>query len=256
MSNGWLELAREVGKLPALLSDIYGDLFRPGVKQVGKALETVLGLGNTILWPIALANERTRIALQKNLEKYREKLQNVPQEEIIEVRPEIGVPIAEKLSHVHDNLLSELFLNLLAKASVKTTANLAHPSFVYIINNLSPDEGLLLCKLKQRRYAYVRQSQMARSEDSPTHTKYGEITESIVENEFPTTELNFPANFPMYVDHLLHLNLLYIRLIGSAKKSPDQHDMLDSLQMRLTDFGTLFCKACVPDKLPDEKSEV
>lgn len=255
MSNGWLELAREVGKLPALLSDIYGDLLRPGVKQVGKALETVLGLGNTILWPIALANERTRIALEKNLEKYRAKLQNIPQDEIIQVRPEIGVPIAENLSYVHDDLLSELFINLLAKAAVKTTASLAHPSFVYIINNLSPDEGLMLCKLKQRRYAYVRRSHVVGGEDSPTHTKYGEITESIIENEFPTAELNFPDNFPMYVDHLRHLNILYIRLIGSGKKSPDQHGILEStLQIRLTDFGSLFCKACVPDKLPDEKS--
>jgi hypothetical protein len=37
MTSGWLEVAREAAKLPALLSDIYGDLLKPGVKQVGKA---------------------------------------------------------------------------------------------------------------------------------------------------------------------------------------------------------------------------
>ena len=36
-------------------------IVQPGVGGLGKALETVLGLGNTILWPIALVNERSRI---------------------------------------------------------------------------------------------------------------------------------------------------------------------------------------------------
>ena len=97
MSNGWLEVAREALKIPALLSDIYGDLLKPGVKQAGKALETIIGLGNTILWPIALGNERARVALERNLEKYRSQLENIPEEGIVAVPAEIGVPIAEKL---------------------------------------------------------------------------------------------------------------------------------------------------------------
>ena len=248
MPNGWLELAKELATLPAILSDVYGDLLRPGVKQVGKALETVLGLGNTILWPIALANERSRIALERNLEKYRAKLQHIPEDDIMQVRPEIGVPIAEKLSYVHDDLLSELFLNLLVKASVKTTANLAHPSFVNIINNLSPDEGLMLCRLKQRRYSYVRRSRIVGGDDSPTYSKYGEIEDTIIENKFPIEALNFASNFAMYVDHLVHMNILLIRVTGSSKQARDQSEMDVTLELRLTDFGALFCKACVPDK--------
>ena len=82
MPNEWLELSREVAKLPAILSEIYGDLLRPGVKQVGKALETVVGLGNTILWPIALINGLGDLTLKRNLEKYRGKLENIPEPEI------------------------------------------------------------------------------------------------------------------------------------------------------------------------------
>ena len=51
-----------------LLKEIYGDLLKPGVSQVGKAIGTLIGLGNTILWPLLLLNESARIAIDKNLE--------------------------------------------------------------------------------------------------------------------------------------------------------------------------------------------
>ena len=53
-----MELIKEITQIPGLLKEVYGDLAKPGVEQVGKALGTVIGLGNTILWPIALANEK------------------------------------------------------------------------------------------------------------------------------------------------------------------------------------------------------
>jgi len=55
-----VELINEVIQTPGLLKEIYGDLAKPGVSQVGKALSTVVGLGNTILWPVALLNERQK----------------------------------------------------------------------------------------------------------------------------------------------------------------------------------------------------
>ena len=161
MSNGWLEVAREALKLPALIFDIYGDLLKPGVKQAGKALETIIGLGNTILWPITLGNERARIALERNLERYRSQLENLPEENIVAVPAEIGVPIAEKLSYVSDEELSSLYVNLLAKASTSATAKFAHPSFVNVINNLCPDEAVYLkelYKLSALPFIEVRQT--------------------------------------------------------------------------------------------------
>jgi hypothetical protein len=71
-------------------------------------------------------------------------LEQVSEEDICEVVPEIGVPIAEKFSYVSNEELSEMYAELLAKASQKSQANLAHPSFVNIINNISPDEAVLL----------------------------------------------------------------------------------------------------------------
>ncbi len=144
MSNGWVQVANEALKLPTLIVEIYGDAAKPGVRQVGKALETVLGFGNTVLWPVTWANERSRIYLEKNLEEYRKKLESVPVDRISEVPPEIGVPIAEKIAYVRDERLADLYISLLAKASCVDTIEQAHPSFVNVINNLSPDEAQLL----------------------------------------------------------------------------------------------------------------
>ncbi|MTI63315.1 DUF4393 domain-containing protein [Methylophaga sp.] len=144
-----MEILKEIINSPSVFKEIYGDLAKPGVQQAGKALGTILGLGNTALWPIAMMNERSRIKLETNLEKYREKLESVPEDEICEVAPEIGVPIAEKLAYVTDSELSDMYAELLAQASIKTKAGAAHPSFVNVISNMSPDEAILLKSVRK-----------------------------------------------------------------------------------------------------------
>jgi hypothetical protein len=101
-----LTIVKEAAQIPGLLKEIYGDLAKPGVKQIGNALGTILGLGKTILWPLMLINERTKITLQRNLEKYRRQIQDVPKEQIVPVAPEVGVPISEKLAYVTNEELS------------------------------------------------------------------------------------------------------------------------------------------------------
>lgn len=124
-----------------LIKEMYGDLAKPGVQNVGVALSAVLGLGVTLLWPIMWANERAKIALENNLEAYRERLKDVPPEEVTVAPAEVAMPIIEKLSYVTNEELKKLYIELLAKASIKGSNNQAHPSFVNIINNLSPDEA-------------------------------------------------------------------------------------------------------------------
>jgi hypothetical protein len=139
-----MEILKETVQSPVILKEVYGDLAKPGAQQAGKALSTVIGLGNTLLWPIALLNEKAKIALESNLNKYREKLKDTPDEQICEVAPEVGVPIVDKLAYVTNETLSDMYTELLAKASQNHTINMAHPGFVNIINNLSPDEAVLI----------------------------------------------------------------------------------------------------------------
>lgn len=205
MADGWLQVAQEALKVPALLVEIYGDLARPGVKQAGRALETVMGLGNTILWPIAWANERSRIALEKNLEKYRQRLESMPEEMIVGVAPEIGVPIAEKLAYVTDDQLSDMYVKLLATASNVETLGNAHPSFVNVVNNLSPDEARLLLYFVQRRDMPIVQATAVVPKDG-THRVLGG---PFVPPE-ATKELVFPGNIDAYLSNLSGLGLVTV----------------------------------------------
>lgn len=206
MSAGWLQVAQEALKIPGLLIEIYGDLARPGVRQVGKALETVVGLGNTILWPIALANERSRLSLEKNLERYRKQLESVPEEKICWVAPEIGVPVAEKLAYVGDERLSEMYIKLLATASNVDTLKDAHPSFVNVINNLSPDEAQLLeWFVKQENLPFLKAIATV-----PATGNHSVLTSIIAPDEVKST-LVYPDNIDAYFSNLEGLGLINIK---------------------------------------------
>lgn len=263
MSEGWLQVAQEALKVPGLLVEIYGDLAKPGVKQAGRALETVIGLGNTILWPIAWANERTRVVLEKNLEKYRKEMESVPEDKVVGVTPEIGVPIAEKLAYVTDDRLTSLYVKLLATASNRETLGDAHPSFVNVINNLSPDEARLL------EY-FVSNDAMPfvlGKADVVSNSSHSIISGSIVPQE-ALAGLAFPLNMDAYLSNLAGLGLLEVRedqwLSDDAIYAPLQDRHKNELEMiiaqnpsyagrrldfkkgavKCTSFGHKFIVAC------------
>ena len=189
-----------------IIHEVYGDLFKPGVRQVGKALDTVLGLGNTILLPVAWGNERVRIASNANLERYRRKMEDIPEDGVCPVPPEVGVPILEKLSYVTNEQLSEMYIELLAKASQKESANVAHPSFVNIINNISPDEAIFMRSIRYTDFIpYVEVREITSDE------KHSWITvDPIVLSPTFLSELTYPNNGAAYVSNLLGLGIFAI----------------------------------------------
>jgi Abortive infection alpha len=263
MADGWLQVVQDALKIPGLLVEIYGDLARPGVRQVGKALETVVGLGNTVLWPIAWANERSRLALEKNLERYRRALENVPEEKIVNVAPEIGVPIAEKLGYVRDERLSDLYVRLLATASNTDTLDKAHPSFVNVINNLSPDEAHLLEYFKNEdALPFVQAKAVAPS------TGWQISLQDLILQDHVTAALAYPQNADAYLSNLSGLGLLNVKHDEWLPESPvyaqleaqhrprfadpiqrepklqGQELQFDKGIVRRTSFGWKFIQAC------------
>lgn len=192
---------------PGLFKEIYGDLLKPGVSQVGKALANVMGLGNTILWPVQLLNERSKASLEANMERYREKLSNTSIEDISPVAPEIGVPVAEKLSYVSDKELSELYTTLLARASSKHTQSTVHPSFVNVLNNLSPDEAQIL--LQFQRSGGNNPFIGVRLHENPNGS-FNQLVDTHF-NLDEETKIVFPQNIQAYASNLEGLGLIKIR---------------------------------------------
>lgn len=145
----------DVAKPEGVLKAIYSDLAAPGVRQVGKALGTVLRTGNILLLPLRMLNEYAANFERKNFEQIADRFSNIPEGDIVDVRPEIGVPILEKLSATHDPDLRKLFVELLASAANGKKVGTAHPSFVRVIESLSPDEARLLKAWKTQRYTPI-----------------------------------------------------------------------------------------------------
>ena len=153
-------------KSPEIIKSIYGDLLKPGVKQVGMAVERILKLPNIALWHIDRLEGHVNIALEANLEAYREEMSKVSEDKVVEVRPELGVPVMEKMSYVGDSELSRLYVALLTSASNLDTSDAAHPAFVNVINCLSPDEARLLQAFARKgRHPFV-EGQFSNTEGS------------------------------------------------------------------------------------------
>lgn len=253
--------------VPALefIREVYGDSLKPGFQQVGTALGTIVGLGNTILWPVALLNGRADIALTENLERYRRKLGDTPEDEVCAVTPEVGVPILEKLSYVTNEQLSEMYIELLAKASQKQSVNVAHPSFVNIINNISPDEAILMRSIRFTDgipYVEVRSPQQ---NDPHSWT----TLHPMVLAPTQLSKLMYPTNGAAYVSNLSGLGIFDVVsdrwLAGENIYEPleeharaiypaedyDEKGVTIKFSRRaisVTPFARLFFRACFSDK--------
>ncbi|MHB1320930.1 MAG: DUF4393 domain-containing protein [Acidithiobacillus ferrivorans] len=242
------------------MKELYGDLAKPGVQQAGKALSTIIGLGNTVLWPVALLNEKSKIALENNLEKYRLKMEKVSEEDTCEVPPEIGVPIAEKLSYVTNEALSEMYIELLANASQHQNANVAHPSFVNVITNISPDEAILIRSIRNMPgIPFIEVRLTVKNKNVWTSL------DAMKPGLLCFNELRYPNNVHAYLSNLEGLGTLQIRqdifMVGEniyepleanakatyghiEKQVPDRTITFQRGQIEITPFTRLLMKAC------------
>ncbi len=263
------ELLKEVLSSPALLKEIYSDLAKPGVKEVGKAIEGVLGLGNTVLYPLHLINGCADSALQKNLERFREKVTEIPSEYIVPVAPEIGVPILERIAYVSDEKLSEMYLNLLTKASSKYTQDLAHPSFINKLNEMTPDEASFLKKFNLNK-TFHGCNFLFRG-DIP-HKPWSDA-EYLYSFSFDIMKgLVYPLKLKIYLNSLESLGIVKINSFPLAKESdivnygleyeelktylneilPDYGYINGNLfkgeafSVSITEIGKAFMEACIP----------
>ncbi|WP_297338401.1 DUF4393 domain-containing protein [Algoriphagus sp.] len=257
------EIAKTIKDVPRILELIYKDLAQPSVKKVGKALGTVFELSNTILLPVKLMNEKVLLNYEKHMNSYKEKLNEIPEEEICEVPPEIGIPITEKLTYTTNDEIADLFTSLLTKASSEKTINQAHPSFVQLIERLSVDEGQIIRYLKGKAEIPCI-SQRLHQKDKKG---YIEVKKRLTGIEV-YLRLTFPRNIKTYLDNLESMGIISIdpsvhkmdnklyepleMIYKSAMAQFEKEEMKGYFQKvewkrgfyEITDFGRLFINAC------------
>ncbi len=231
---GWLE---DLGKtLP--VEKAYDDLIQPAAEEVGSIAKSTIKAARFVLAPIDyLAAQQDRY--QKFLKRVSE---NVPEENLIPAHPQIAGPVMDNLRYIdEENIIATLFINLLSRAVDKERVNEAHPAFVNIIYQLSPDEALLINHLADSEAKLIQVSDFY-----PQSNTFGPArTET---NEFPLDQLAYPENYLMYMDHLHSLNLAGIWQVGNQQPintSGQQTGTRIISNAQLTNFGHLFAKACV-----------
>ncbi|MGE3855507.1 MAG: DUF4393 domain-containing protein [Dehalococcoidia bacterium] len=127
------------------ITELYRDLAQPAAQRIGRGLGTVADAALLALIPLewlVYKGGEIRAALMPDLEA---RLEGVPTERIQTPAPEVAGPLFEALRFTaHNDDLRRLYANLLGTAMDSETARTAHPAFVEILKQLSPDEARIL----------------------------------------------------------------------------------------------------------------
>lgn len=242
-----------------LLPQIYTDLAQPGVKAVGQALGTVFEFSSTILLPLKLVNEKAKLLFAKRLNEYKEKLESIPEEKRIEVASELGTPILDKLTYTTNDEIAELFTNLLTNASNEDRVNAAHPSFVSMIERLSPDEARVLKYLQKNNEVLYCDFKGNLDKGYATLCKHVTVMQKYVALQFPQNELAYLSNLESLgilkdnigvhkVNDVFYDEIAEFHAIETLRKMyvPGQFKSitLNKCYYSVTDFGKMFIEAC------------
>lgn len=115
-------------------------------KQTDGALSTVVGFfNNVVLYPVKKANMTFKYKLEAFEDDLREKIKDIPEENIQVPPTMIAGPTLEALRYTYDEVeLREMYENLLASAMDNRKVTQAHPAFVDTIRQMSPLDALVL----------------------------------------------------------------------------------------------------------------
>lgn len=249
---------------------IYQDVAQPAAQEVGKALQTVAKTVHIALAPVsALVWGYDQI---KDFVSTRvtERLRNVAPENIISPKPNVAGPALEALRYIgHESSLSDLYANLLAASMDKSTATGAHPAFVEIIKQLTPDEAKIVrLFLVPRGFPIVDVRWMYRPS---VNGKVG--GQSVISNYSHIgrwAECELLDMTPTYLDNLCRLGLAEMPVmftytsagaydalehdpvvtaaVAAFEQDPERIGQIERKGLKVTQMGSLFAEVCVREK--------
>lgn len=244
---------------------VYQDAVQPAAQEVGKGLQTVAKTIHIVLAPVSalvwgyeqIENfVSTRVA---------EKLSNTPSDDVIEPKPHVAGPALEALRYTgHEETLRDLYANLLAASMDAKTASTAHPGFVEIIKQLTPDEARMLKLFSETDTLPVISVKSQFEEQGGFNNVFTNFSLFGQDAGCEHSHLS-----PSYLDNLSRLGLielhddkfytaseLYEALenhpsVSEIKRQIDEQDgvraEIQKGMVEITNLGNQFIKACVID---------
>ncbi len=230
----------------SVAKEIYSDVASPSAKRVGDALETVFKVG---LSPISMLDwgfEQTKAWLAQKIE---DRMRGIPAESRTTPRVQIAVAAVNGVAACADTpSLRDLYAELLLKAIDSRTADLVHPSFSSVIEQLTPAEALVFMSFSSRAedcLFHEKQRTWASGSSKSIETQFVEHCETI----------GLADRSDMYVAlaNLQRLGLLKIEHASESSYVPEDEDgnrpSVDTVEYRdlvVTEFGQAFLIACAP----------
>lgn len=144
------KVAAEAAKAVAPI--VYKDTVQPAAKEIGKSLETIAKTVRICLTPLSVlvwGYEQTADYVNRRVA---EKLAGTPEERIQSPPPNIAGPAVDAIRFAGSDDLREMYASLLATAMDSQTTESAHPAFVEVIRQLTPDEARIVRLLVPGRY--------------------------------------------------------------------------------------------------------
>lgn len=244
-----------------VVSQFYKDLAQPTIQTIGKTLNTTFEFATIPALALGLATEKVKANFAKRLEEYKNKLDKIPEEDRCLVEPEIGEPIIRNLMNTTNDQIADLFTTLLANASNIKTLDKAHPKFAQIVQNMTPDEALIIQYLKEHdEVCYIDfRGEFEKGKGFLTIMSYA----TLIPNE---VKLSYPDNINAYISNLVSLGILQ-DMSGTYKMNNSVYIEIEKLYRKdlekqwiphtftkistkksyldVTEFGELFINACI-----------
>lgn len=148
-------LLNTVANNDGMVKDVYGDAVKPAAQEIGKALvEPIKGvtrigrLLNAICSPIDIWILNKEHSVKETAKLLEKKLEKIPDEEIVTPPNYVFVPALQAISVSIDNeVLRDMYANLLAKSVYAKTSAQAHPAYVDIIRQMDPIDAIIFKKI-------------------------------------------------------------------------------------------------------------
>ncbi|MCW0974378.1 DUF4393 domain-containing protein [Pantoea sp. JV6] len=237
---------------PEVIEDAYKDGVKGPLVQLGLFGEQILKTLRYLTYPIQAA------ALRQDLidRRIAEALSDVPESQRITPRDSLILEVADKLKYqVTDNLVSDMYVDLLSASMDSERVKLAHPSFIHLISQLSSDEAFMLLKISGFEVcAYMRRvsdwdvvSKEERENFYSTATyTLGQEQSNLIDILLKPEDLHFPDNFYIYIDHLRALELIeYSNDYDVSEPCKNRRDSFYNCWfIRVSKFGKLFFECC------------
>lgn len=263
-------MTEEINPVPlSLASPIYQDLIQPSVRESGEIIKRTVRMALSPLRALLFSYEIIEGFISTKVEGL---LKRVPAEDIVKPALNVVGPAFEALRFTGNaSELSDMYANLLAASMYSKTKNGAHPAFVEIIKQMTPDEARLIrlfstsrpFPLLSVRYDWIEnRPPKIGGEDILVHFSHFGID----------AHLECPDMTPTFVNNICRLGLgqippgqvyasegIYEPLENSPEvqsekkkieKNPELRCSLKREGFWLTEFGKQFIKTCVLPQFP------